>query len=142
MPHHLGDTTYKSMYSLMQIALEIELLKGCKLGSSYVLKLFPQNLVSKVQSTVESSTFGSEFIAMLIYIKMLETLQYKLRMFGIPINGPCNVFCENKLVVTNVSTPISTLKKNTMLLPTIMLEKQCGSSNFMNNQSTNFGKSC
>jgi len=66
---------------------------------------------SKAQSTVECSTFGSEFVALRICVEMIEELRYKLRMFGIPIDGPANVFCDNKSVVTNASTPTSTLKK-------------------------------
>jgi hypothetical protein len=34
---------------------------------------------SKRQNTVESSTFGSEFVAMRIAIEMIECLRYKLR---------------------------------------------------------------
>jgi hypothetical protein len=32
-------------------------------------------------------------------------------MFGIPIDGPSNVFCDNQSVVTNSTVPESTLKK-------------------------------
>jgi hypothetical protein len=32
-------------------------------------------------------------------------------MFGIPIQGPTNVYCENNGVVANASHPESTLKK-------------------------------
>jgi hypothetical protein len=32
-------------------------------------------------------------------------------MMGIPIDGPANVFCDNKSVVTNATVPTSTLKK-------------------------------
>jgi hypothetical protein len=32
-------------------------------------------------------------------------------MFGIPIQGPANVYCDNQSVVTNASKPESTLKK-------------------------------
>jgi hypothetical protein len=66
---------------------------------------------SKAQSTIESSTFGSEFVAMHILVDMLESLRYKLRMFGIPIDGPSNVFCDNKSVITNSTILKSTLKK-------------------------------
>jgi hypothetical protein len=66
---------------------------------------------SKAQNTVESSTFGSEFIAVRILVEMLESLRYKLRMLGIPIDGPVNAFCDNKSVVTNSMIPTSTLKK-------------------------------
>ena len=43
--------------------------------------------------------------------EMIEGLQYKLRMFGVPILGPTNVFCDNKAVTKNCSIPESTLKK-------------------------------
>jgi hypothetical protein len=66
---------------------------------------------SKAQSTVETSTFGAEFIAMRICVEMLEALRYKLRMLGIPIDGPANVFGDNKSVITNATIPTSTLKK-------------------------------
>ena len=32
-------------------------------------------------------------------------------MFGIPLEGPTNVFCDNEAVFKNTSTPESTLKK-------------------------------
>jgi hypothetical protein len=66
---------------------------------------------SEAQNTVESSTFGSQFIAMKIAVDMIESLRYKLRMFGVPIHGPVNVFCNNESVVTNSTTPTSILNK-------------------------------
>ena len=66
---------------------------------------------SKRQNTVESSSFGSEYIALRICTEMIEALRYKLRCFGIPIDGPCDVFCDNRSVVTNSSVPTSVLNK-------------------------------
>jgi hypothetical protein len=66
---------------------------------------------SKRQNTVETSSFGSEFVAARIAVELIEGLQYKLRMFGIPIEGPTNIYCDNQSVVTNASQPESTLKK-------------------------------
>jgi hypothetical protein len=66
---------------------------------------------SKRQNTVESSTFGSEFVAMRLAIEMIEGLRYKLRMMGVDIDGPCNVFCDNNAVVQNSTNPESMLKK-------------------------------
>jgi hypothetical protein len=60
---------------------------------------------------VEAATFGSEFVALRICKEMIVALRYKLRMFGIPIDGPANVFCDNRGVVKNVSIPESTLMK-------------------------------
>jgi hypothetical protein len=66
---------------------------------------------SKRQNTIESSTFGSEFVAMKIATEMIEGLRYRLRMLGIPIAGCTNTFCDNESVVKNVTDPSSTLNK-------------------------------
>ena len=48
---------------------------------------------------------------MRIATEVLESLRYKLRMMGVPLNGPVNVFCDNNAVVTNATIPESTLKR-------------------------------
>ncbi len=42
---------------------------------------------------------------------MVEGLRYKLRMMGVQVDGPANVFCDNESVVKNSTKPESTLKK-------------------------------
>ena len=42
---------------------------------------------------------------------MMEVFYYKLRMFGVPIDGPPSVFCDNKAVYQNTVVPYSILKK-------------------------------
>ena len=71
----------------------------------------PIQWYSKRQSTVETSTFGAEFVALRIATEMIILLRYKLRMFGIPIDGHANVFCDNESVYKNSSFAESTLKK-------------------------------
>ena len=66
---------------------------------------------SKKQNTVESSSFGSEFVALRIARDLIVGLQYKLRMFGVPIVGPASVLCDNQGVVKNTSLPNSVLSK-------------------------------
>jgi hypothetical protein len=66
---------------------------------------------SKRQNTVEASSFGSEFVALRTAKDMLVALRYKLRMFGVPIDGPANVFCDNNGVVKNTTIPESMLAK-------------------------------
>jgi len=66
---------------------------------------------SKRQNTVESSTFGSEFVAMRIATDLIVSLRYKLRMFGVPLTGAANVFCDNQGVVNNTTSPESVLGK-------------------------------
>ena len=66
---------------------------------------------SKRQTTVETSTFGAEFVAIRISSELIISLRYKLRMFGIPVPDPANVFCDNESVYKNVAFAESTLKK-------------------------------
>jgi capsule polysaccharide modification protein KpsS len=61
----------------------------------------PIQAYSKRQNTIETSTFGSEFVALKIAAEMNEALRYKLRMMGVEVDGPTNCFCDNKSVVTN-----------------------------------------
>ena len=66
---------------------------------------------SKRQATVESSTFGSEFVALRVASELIISMRYKLRMMGVPIEGPAHVFCDNEAVYKNSSIAHSTLKK-------------------------------
>ena len=68
-------------------------------------------MVIEKQSTVESSTFGAEFFALHIATELIISLRYKLRMFGIPIDGPSSVFCDNESVYKNDAFSDSILKK-------------------------------
>ena len=66
---------------------------------------------SKRQNTVETSTYGSEIVALRIAIELIEGLRYKLRMMGVPMEGACRVFCDNDSVVQNTTRPESPLRK-------------------------------
>ena len=66
---------------------------------------------SKKQGSCETSSFGSEFIAMKSCCEYLRGLRYKLRMFGIPVEHPAYVLRDNKSILTNLSNPHSVLKK-------------------------------
>jgi hypothetical protein len=68
-------------------------------------------MVLEEKNTVESASFGSEFVALRAARDMIVALRYKLRMFGIPVIGPANVLCDNQGVVKNTSIPESTLSK-------------------------------
>jgi len=59
----------------------------------------------------ESSTFGAELVALKIATEMIEGLRYKLRMFGVPIDGPTNTFCDNEAVYKSTVMPESVIKK-------------------------------
>jgi hypothetical protein len=56
-------------------------------------------------NTVEAATFGSEMVALRICKELIVVMLYKLRMFGVEIDCPANVFCDNHGVVKNMSAP-------------------------------------
>ena len=66
---------------------------------------------SKKQNSIETSSFGSEFTAMKTAVEISEGLRYKLRMMGVPLEGPTHVKADNMSVIKNSSMPESTLKK-------------------------------
>jgi hypothetical protein len=66
---------------------------------------------SKKQTSVELSSFGSEFVAMKQCCKYLRGLRYKLRMMGIPCESPAYILGDNQLALANTTVPDSTLKK-------------------------------
>jgi Reverse transcriptase (RNA-dependent DNA polymerase) len=76
------------------------------------------NWYSKKQGSVESSTFGSEFVALKTAMEANRGLRYKLRMMGVPLDGPTHsftaptfVFGDNQSVIANTTKPESLLKK-------------------------------
>ena len=66
---------------------------------------------SKKQISVESSSFGSECVAMKQCCEYIRGLRYKLRMMGIPVEGPMYIYGDNQSVLANTTIPDSTLKK-------------------------------
>ena len=66
---------------------------------------------SKRQSTIETCTFGAEFVAMKTGVEALRGIRYKLRMMGIPIDGATHIYGDSMSVINNTSKPESKLKK-------------------------------
>jgi hypothetical protein len=71
----------------------------------------PIDWVSKQQATIKTLSYGAELTACRIGMAKVEALRHKFRQMGIPIDGPANVFCDNKSVITSCSNPASLLKK-------------------------------
>ena len=65
---------------------------------------------SKQQNGVETSIFGSEFTAVKNVVELIADLRYKLGIFGIPIDGSTDMFCDNEAVYKNASMPESQLR--------------------------------
>ena len=80
-------------------------------GFFIFLNSAPIAWMSKRQPTVETSVFGAEFVAMKHGVETLRGIRYKLRMMGVPIDGPSYVFGDNMSVINNTTKPESVLKK-------------------------------
>ena len=66
---------------------------------------------SKSQKTVERSTYGAKFVTLRITTDSIDSLRYRLRMIGVPIEEAENVFCENESVYRNELIDEYQLKK-------------------------------
>mmetsp|Transcript_37601 Transcript_37601/g.53010 ORF Transcript_37601/g.53010 Transcript_37601/m.53010 type:complete len:1380 (-) Transcript_37601:246-4385(-) len=75
------------------------------------INMAPVAWSSKKQATIETSVFGSEFVALKHGMEYIRGLRYKLRMMGVPLSGPAYVYGDNMSVIQNTSRPESTLKK-------------------------------
>jgi hypothetical protein len=62
--------------------------------------------------------------------EFIVAMHYKLRMFGVPIEGPANVFCDNRGVVKNTSMPESTLTKKHNAINYHAVREAAGSSGY------------
>ena len=72
--------------------------------------------------------FGSDFTAMNNLVELIPALQYKLRMFGVPIDGSTDTFCDNEAVYKNSSTPKSQLRKKLHSISYHMIREAVASS--------------
>lgn len=109
-PEPRGNPVHLTMFCDASHATDL-VTRRSTTGILFFLNGAPIKWYSKRQNTIESSTFGSEFVALKIAVEMNDGLRYKLRMFGIPLDGPTNGFCDNESVVRNTTVPESTLQK-------------------------------
>ena len=80
-------------------------------GILIVINNMPVFWLSKRQATVETSTYGSEIVAARIAVEAIMDFRYKLRMLGVPLEGPALMLGDNMSVVLNTTVPSSPLKK-------------------------------
>ena len=80
-------------------------------GFIVFLNKSPIYWMSKKQNSVETSSFGSEFMAMKHCCEYVRGLRIKLRLMGIPCEEPTFIYGDNQSVLANTTNPDSTLKK-------------------------------
>ena len=85
-------------------------LTGCSVtGILYMMNATPIDWYSKKQATVETATYGSEFVAARTCVDQIVDLQNTLRYLGVPIQEQSYMFGDNESVVNSSSVPHSKL---------------------------------
>ena len=71
----------------------------------------PIEYFSKKQASVETATYGSEFVAARICMEQIINLRNTLRYLGVPIHKYSYMFGDNESVVNSSSVPYAKLHK-------------------------------
>ncbi len=85
-------------------------------GILHMFNKTPIDWYSKKQSTIETATYGSEFMAARTATEQIISNRTALRYLGIPIQGPSFLFGDNRSVVDSSSIPQSKLSKRHVAL--------------------------
>jgi hypothetical protein len=80
-------------------------------GILHFLNKTPIDWYSKKQATVETATYGSEFVAARTCTEQVIDLRNTLRYLGVPIREKSYMFGDNKSVVDSSTLPHSKLNK-------------------------------
>ena len=110
MPRPLGKRVVTSTY--YDANLYHDMLTGRSVtGILHFFNKTPIDWFSKKQATVETATFGSEFVAGRTAVEQIIDLRLTLRYLGVPVDGPTYVFGDNKTTVDASSMPHARLHK-------------------------------
>lgn len=80
-------------------------------GILHLVNQTPVEWFSRKQSTVETATYGSEFVAARQATEQIIDLRYTLRSMGVPIEKTTWLLGDNKSVITSSTIPHSSLSK-------------------------------
>jgi Reverse transcriptase (RNA-dependent DNA polymerase) len=114
-PTPLGN--YVTLMHYVDANLYHDLLTGRAVtGILHFCNQTPIDWYSKKQSTVETATYGSEFVAARTCVEQILELRHTLRYLGVPICGKSYMFGDNESVVNSSMHPHAKLhKRHTML---------------------------
>ena len=105
-PHGESVTTTTTMDANLNHCLATgKSLTGCL----HFVNKTPVDWYSKKQATVETATYGSEFVAAKTATEQIMDIRQTLRYLGAPITTKSFLFGDNRSVVTSATLPHSTL---------------------------------
>ena len=85
-------------------------------GVLHLINKTPIDWYSKKKATVETATYGSEFVAAQTCTEQIIDLRLTLRYLGVPIRTKCYMFGDNASVVNSASQPQAKLHKRHIFL--------------------------
>jgi len=114
-PKPLGNPVITTSY--VDANLMHDLMTGRSVtGILHYVNKTPIEWYSKKQSTVETATYGSEYVAARTCVEQIIDLRNTLRYLGVPIADQSYMFGDNKSVVDSSIMPHAKLnKRHTML---------------------------
>jgi hypothetical protein len=80
-------------------------------GILHLANATPIDWFSKKQATVETATYGSEFVAARTCVEQIIDLRNTFRYLGVPITATSYMFGDNESVVNSSSIPHAKLHK-------------------------------
>jgi len=115
MPVPLGKSVTTTSYK--DANLYHDLLTGRSVtGILHFLNGTPIDWFSKKQSTVETATYGSEFVAARLATDQILDLRISLRYLGVPVEEQSFLFGDSQSVITSATVPQSPLSKRHLAL--------------------------
>jgi hypothetical protein len=114
-PRPLGNRVTLIHYfdaNLMHDVLSGKAVTGCV----HLANKTPIMWYSKKQATVETATFGAEFVAGRTCIEQIVDLRNTFRYLGVPINETSYMFGDNDTMITSASFPYARLHKRHNIL--------------------------
>ena len=105
LTHYVDANLYHCMLTGRSVTGILHLINGT-----------PIDAFSKKQPTVETATYGSEFVAARTCVEQIMDLRYTLRYLGVPIQGRSYMFGDNESVVNSSSRPDAKLHKRHVAL--------------------------
>ena len=80
-------------------------------GVLHLINQTPIDWYTKRQATVETATYGSEFVAARIATDQIIDIRMTLRYLGVPVDNSTYMFGDNQSVITSSTIPHSSLAK-------------------------------
>ena len=115
VPEPLGKPVVCTSY--VDANLYHDMLTGRSVtGVLHFFNQTPVDWFSKKQSTVETATYGSEFVAARTATEQIISNRIALRYLGVKVIGPTFLFGDNRSVVDSASIPQSKLNKRHVAL--------------------------